>query len=78
MMVFKRYIYEYILRLINFILVDFVDVFFVQVLIRLFKYLMKGWVSGYIGFCLMNLIFIVIFVYVERINEVINLLIDEL
>lgn len=39
---------------------------------------MKGWGSGYIGFCLMNLIFILIFVYVERINEVINLLIDEL
>lgn len=40
---------------------------------------MKGWGSGYIGLCLiMNLIFILIFVYVERINEVINLLIDEL
>lgn len=39
---------------------------------------MKGWGSGYIGLCLMILIFILIFVYVERINEVINLLIDEL
>lgn len=78
MMVSKRHTYEYMLRLINLISVDSVDAFFVQVLIRLFKYSMKGWASGYTGLCLMNPTFTVTPAYAERINEVINSLTDEL